>query len=167
MRLYLDFDGVLHPFRAFQSQDEAERLGHYRQCRDGGKVYWHPSFFCHVDALAKALEPFPDAHIVVHSSWRLMWREAYVEDLAAWLGPLGPRYLRNVPRHIMAKRRYELICMDLAADKYAGPWVAVDDFPGEFADCPPERFVCTDSKIGLGDPNKVEELVRKLQGSRP
>lgn len=162
MRLYLDFDGVTHPFQAFQGEAEAERNGHYRACRDGGRIFWHPLFFCHVPALAAALEDLPSVQIYVHSSWRLMWQESRPDDVADFLGPLASRYVRNVPRHIQAKRRYELIRMDMAADKYVGPWLAVDDFENEFAGCPEDNFVCTDSKKALGDPRKIQEVVAKL-----
>ncbi len=163
IRLYLDLDGVLHPFSLFHGQAGSESAGHYRTCGDGRRVFWHPGFFEHVEALAEALEPFPEVHIFVHSSWRFMWREARSEDLAAWLGPLGTRYIRFVPRHIQAGTRLEVIRMDMAADKYIGPWVAVDDFVGEFNGVNPDNFVGTRSEIGLADRSKLDELVTKLK----
>lgn len=163
IRLYLDFDGVLHPFQVYPGQEEAERLGLTRKCRDGNRIFWHPLFFRDVPWLAAALEAFPDVRIYVHSSWRQMWQEDRPDDIADYLGPLAPRYVRNIPHGITGKR-YDVIAYDMYRDGFKGPWVAVDDHDDGFTEAGASKhFVHTDPKRALSCPMKRDMLLAKLK----
>jgi len=72
--VFLDFDGVLHPYGAF-----LDELGQ----------------FCWLAGLAEVLRPWPDVQIVVHSTWRYEYTEA---ELKGFLGELGPRFVGAAPR---------------------------------------------------------------------
>lgn len=163
-RLYLDIDGVMHRFTAFSSQELAERSGQYRVCRDGRRIFWPPTSFEHLPVLASILADFPEVRIYVHSTWRHMWFEDRPDDLADFFGPLGERYVRNVPRSIKG-RRIEVVRCDMLSDAYTGPWVAVDDDDDGFTEAGfGAHFVKTDSQAGLGGTGaqaRLRELLAK------
>lgn len=166
IRLYIDIDGVLHRFSAFQSQEDSERSGHYRVCRDGGRVYWPPTSFEHLPVLASILSDFPEVRIYVHSTWRHMWAEDRADDMADFFGPLAERYVRNVPRYIKG-RRIEVVRGDMLRDGYTGSWVAVDDDDDGFTEAGfGAHFVKTDSRDGLGSSQAQARLRALLTHAR-
>lgn len=75
--LYLDFDGVLHPF----GTPVIDELGKW-QLKSPGVLCWLP-------LLEYALRPYPDMRIVVSSSWRFFHVDA---ELRSILGPLSDRF---------------------------------------------------------------------------
>lgn len=158
-RLYLDFDGVLHRFRAAPDQEAMLRDGLYRVCKDGEKVFWTDTHFEHVEALAKTLEPFPEVEIYGHTSWRHLWHEQRPQDVVDWLGPLGPRFKRFIPNYIKGTR-YDVVRVDMYHDKYKGPWVAIDDIDDGFS-IEPDNFIHTDKDVGLTSED-LDTLIQKL-----
>lgn len=152
VRLYLDFDGVLH--RCDPSSDTR-----YKRCSDGKMVFWADTHFEHVKALAKILEPFPEVEIYGHTDWRQLWQEPRPQDVVDWLGPLGPRFKRFIPGYIKGAR-YDVVRMDMQNDKYDGPWIAIDDMnDGFFAE--PNNFIHTKSNVGLSK-DDLETLKQRL-----
>jgi hypothetical protein len=165
VRLYLDFDGVLHRFMAFPDQSTAEKTGLYRVCQDGGKLFWTDKHFEHVPKLAALLEAFPDVEIYAHTSWRYLFKEQRPDDIVEWLGPLGARFVRFVPSSIRGSR-HDVIRGDMYHDKYKGPWLAVDDEDDGFSFAGAHsNFVHTDSRQGLND-RAMNELRVKLEALR-
>lgn len=131
--LFLDFDGVLHPF--------------------GG----HP-LFRHMPHLYTLLEKHPEVRLVVHSSWREIRDDSELRTfLFAQRRPdLANRFLGATPREVMS--RWESIEAWVAAHpEVEGPFCVLDDeprlFPSHIAQGrdPKFHFIGCDSKRGLSE----------------
>lgn len=145
MIVFLDFDGVLHPF----GRDTLEN----------------------VPALHEALLEFPEAIVVVSSAWR----ESHSErDLRRLLGPLGPRMAGATPvlpedeeavvfgfeRGIRQRECEEWV----RRNRPGAGWVAIDDFPDLFLeDC--ESLLLCDPTVGFVR-ERAEELRERLEAIR-
>ncbi len=135
MVLFLDFDGVLHP----------------DPCFDGRRM------FEQVPRLTTVLDEFPEARIVLTTSWRS------AKTLAQLCDPLGTALAARVAgvtphfSHFSAPARYQPYprhaeCLQwLAARGDTGAeWVALDDRASLFApDC--DQLIECDSTRGLDD----------------
>lgn len=161
MRLYLDFDGVIH--RAVLTDSyTAVKNGHFKTLDDGGKLFWAPTHFEHVKALAAVVNDFPSVQIYVHSTWRFIWNSPRPNQLADWLGPLGPHFMRLVPPNILAAERVDVIKQDMALDGYEGEWLAIDDEDSGFtATGETARFIKTATRVGL-TPENLADLRKRL-----
>lgn len=82
--LFLDFDGVLHPFGPQAGEGVL-----------GVRAVHGTGVFCWLTLLAEILKPHPDVEIVVHSSWRDVYSR---QELADILEELGPRAVDVTPR---------------------------------------------------------------------
>jgi hypothetical protein len=152
LRLYLDIDGVFHN-SAFGTES-------VKICRDGKPLGWFSNWFEWTPLLAEALEPFP-VELYVLSTWRYHWEEADSQDLRDFLGPLGPKYIRCIPRHIVGEPRCRLAELDMAEDGYTGPFLFLDDEEAGYEAT--SNLVKLDSKFGVSDPFKLKELVSRIQ----
>lgn len=144
MILFLDFDGVLHEDPCF---DKARLF----ECAPG---------------LAQALEPFPEVHIVLSTSWRTD------RTLAEMLQPLPEALRRRVidatplisasdsPAALRPYRRHaECACWLQRQGREQTPWFALDDRPSLFAPhC--EQLILCDSNVGF-----VDATARRLQAA--
>lgn len=118
--LFLDFDGVLHPFP--KPIDSAQ-------------------LFCNLPRLETVLRDFPDVQIVISSSWR---EDQTLEELVAlFSSDIATRVIGVLPlieiRSLadMAVVRYREIEQFLESLDEPVQWIALDDDPTLFPpDCP-------------------------------
>ncbi len=134
MIVFLDFDGVLHP----------------DPCRDD-------QLFEHVPRLARSLEEFPEASIVLSTSWRtFLGFDKLTEPLEASLRRrvigVTPRFADiNPERTLVPYRRHAECASWLAANRMQdAPWIAIDDRPSWFEPyC--ENLVACDALVGFDE----------------
>ena len=142
MILFLDFDGVLHPYSSVPHTEIAQ--------------------FCLLPSLENWLRSNETIKVVISSSWRLhldlgQLRALFCEDI-------GPRIIDRCPIERFEGNaqywRYEVIKRWINQSQYQGPWVALDDaieeFPHGF-----DRLVACDKWIGL-TPENLEEVERNF-----
>jgi hypothetical protein len=138
MRLiFLDFDGVLHQARGDLEDDQ---------------------YFEWLPLLVEAITPYPDVHVVVHSSWRHMHTP---EELSGFMSGLAGRYLGAAspgPRE-RAIREY------LRRMPHVRDYLVIDDAPNEFSRIRGQRLLICDPMTGLSAPNARQQLVRWLNDS--
>ena len=126
MHLFLDFDGVLHPWSAGWDVKD-DRL------------------FCFVPLLAKLLDPYPVA-IVISSGWRHYFE---LDDLKAFLGPsIGGRVIGRTPR--VGNVRAAAIAAHIEANSITN-WLAIDDATCGWPESMRTRVVLTHPALGLED----------------
>jgi len=144
MILFLDFDGVLHEDPCF---DEAR-------------------LFARAPGLAAALEPFPEVHIVLSTSWRT---ERTLAEMSQPLPEALRRRLIDATPLITAsdspaalrpyRRHAECACWLRRQGHEQTPWFALDDRPSLFAPhC--EQLILCDSNVGF-----VDATARRLQAA--
>lgn len=138
MRLFLDFDGVLH-----------------RRPRPHEVARHYARLFEFLDPLASALEAFPSARIVVSSSWRLTYQ---VDELRAFLGPLGGRMV-GVTGPERTTRYLEIV----EAAGLDTPWLAIEDDLVGWPANELHRVVACDPYAGVGEPGRLDELAERLR----
>lgn len=135
--LFLDFDGVLHPFNG-----EHEPEGWFR---------WLP-------ILERALQSWSDVRIVVHSSWRYEYTDT---ELRVLLGPLGSRFVGAAPRGA----REQAIEIVLQANKgLVTAHLVLDDDSREFTEGRLNLLVC-DGLEGLSEKRIQEQLCAWLEST--
>lgn len=152
--LFLDFDGVLHPFNVRFNED----LGLELQCEDKSL-----SLFCWapiLDSILREVDPECHIKIVLSTSWahRYGWEDA------------AKRLTRNLELRVVARtngynrpRGLQILkCaenMNIADDE----WLAVDDddwlWPPHLLD----HLIKTDENLGLSEISKQQLLRLKLQ----
>lgn len=152
--LFLDFDGVLHP-------DDVYRInGQIVLKRDGFSLFeWSP-------LLLEALAPHPDVRIVLSTSWvRVVGydkaRKCLPQALqgfvikATWHSQLNQDWWSLLSR-------YEQIARYTTRHAVTR-WLAIDDDVTVWGEEHLDRFIETDSMLGLAQPGKLDELKRKLK----
>lgn len=144
--LFVDFDGVLHPFGE-PAFDEDFRLVH------------NPRLFCWRSILENILLPHQSVRIIVSSDWRRLFDD---ENLVRLLGPhLGPRFIGVVESYRTA-RSEEIYAEALRRELQF--WLALDDHPTvvmarRVGD---KRFIACASDTGLSNSRVQHELAQKL-----
>ncbi len=143
MIVFLDFDGVMHPF----GRDTFERAG----------------------LLEETLRGFPRARVVISSAWREIHPQEHLQRL---LGPLGERVEGMTPVFPPAASIYaggmlrgerQRECEAWLREKAPGAgWVALDDIPDLFLPSCGSLIVC-DPAVGFS-PREARELRRRLEG---
>lgn len=137
MILFLDFDGVLHPFD-----------------------YTHDAL-CRLPLLEAWLRTWPGVDVVISSSWRSAFA---LRELVEILGPqVGSRVVGCTPvlprstlrRFVLAEREQEIGMWLQSSWQPLRPWVALDDlaqlfFPGSLG------LVLCDPREGLSAPVMAE-----------
>ena len=144
--LFLDFDGVLHPYAATR-----DRL------------------FCQVPTFERVIRQFPDVQIVISSDWKYIenleaHRRRFSPDVAERIVGTTPQF-RELPQlRIDIRKRQRKIECAYWLHTHGGqsqPWLAVDDnlslFGGE---CP--RLLVVDPTTGLDDVH-AEQLAERLR----
>jgi HAD domain in Swiss Army Knife RNA repair proteins len=132
--LFLDFDGVLHP----------------DPCRD-------EQLFEHAPRLALALEEFPEASVVLSTSWRtfLPFERLLLPletELRRRVIGVTPRFADfSAPRALVPYRR-QAECMQWLGENgmHDAPWLALDDRPSWFRPYCDNLVVC-DALVGFDD----------------
>ncbi|HJV52403.1 MAG TPA: HAD domain-containing protein [Noviherbaspirillum sp.] len=133
MILFLDFDGVLHPFH-----------------RPQGALELLPDF-------ERVMRDYPQVDIVISSSWREGYsleelRAFFSEDIAARVVDVTP--VLPITGHLFV-REAEIAAWRKATGRAAEPWVAIDDCALFFSpDC--AHLVLVDPRVGF---NAVAERV--------
>jgi hypothetical protein len=134
--LFLDFDGVLHPDPCFDARRMFEKA----------------------PRLASVLEEFPEARLVLSTSWRI---ENSLARMCELLGTsLSARVIGATPHfsafHVPSvlrpyQRHAECLQWLIVNGKTKREWIAIDDRASMFApDC--ERLIECDSSHGLDEP---------------
>ncbi len=170
MKIFLDFDGVLHPDNVVQPHNRALEL------RGPGSLFMHASI------LEGILDEHPEAEIILSTSWvRFLKYSKTVKKMpeglrakvtgATWHSgmakPDGSPYRRaEDPFNWMT--RFQQIEWYLKRHEVTD-WLAIDDLhSGEEIDKWPEaqrhRLVLTNPDLGLGCPVAQEDLRTKLRG---
>ncbi|MFZ6676222.1 HAD domain-containing protein [Undibacterium sp. Xuan67W] len=111
MILFLDFDGVLHPFSARHDQEQQ---------------------FVHLPALEELLREFPTLQIVVSSEWRLRFslnelRGFFSTDIAARIIGVTPEIQIRETTDILGSRFREIEAFLIDAYSVNETWLALDD----------------------------------------
>ena len=133
--LFLDFDGVLHPTPLADADQPLRLLPHLRALLHGRA----------------------DVGLVVHSTWRYVYRP---RELAELLATAGAPVLGATPRG----PRHESILWWLHLNPLVTEYVILDDDAREFPDpLPPELIVC-DPADGILTPGVLDRLGRWLDG---
>ena len=145
MHLFLDYDGVLHPYGTEAFDEDFKLLS-------------NPALFCWIPVLADILRPHPTVKIIVSSDWRRLYDDI---TLAKLLGvELGAR-LDGVVETYNSDRAHEI--RTEAARRNLTRWLAVDDHSSvRAARCKDPRFIWCDPATGLSNPDVQLELARKL-----
>lgn len=142
--LFLDFDGVLHPFGE-PALDEDFRL------------IENPNLFAWLPVLDQLLAYYPHVRIIVSSDWRRLCDD---ETLVRLLGPLGGRFIGVV--ETWGGTRAEEI-LEEARRRCLTHWLAIDDHSSvEAASRRDSRFVACAPDTGVGAARVQAELQRKL-----
>ncbi|RJG06433.1 hypothetical protein D3870_10790 [Noviherbaspirillum cavernae] len=143
MILFLDFDGVLHPFN-----------------RATGPLVLIPQF-------EKFLRDFPGTDIVISSAWR----EAYsLRGLRSFFSPdIARRIIDVTPQFDMFAEEFvreaEIRAWLHAAGREEEPWLAMDDMPSLFSpDCC--NLVLVDPDTGFDHVTEQELRKRLLESAR-
>jgi hypothetical protein len=132
--VFLDFDGVLHP----------------DPCRD-------EQLFEHAPRLTHALEEFPEASVVLSTSWRTFLNfEQLIVPLEASLRRrvigVTPRFAEFSAAPGLVPYRRHAECVQWLAENgmQDAPWIALDDRPSWFEPyC--ENLVTCDALVGFDD----------------
>ncbi len=133
--LFLDFDGVLHPFEQTETA-----LTH----------------FCWLPILVQALQPYPEVRIVVHSTWRYLYDH---DELRLLLGPLGSRFLAATA----PGPRFESIRGWLYANQNCQSYRVLDDDATEFPAPLPDELILCESTSGVSAQGVLSALREWLE----
>ena len=160
MIIYLDYDGVLHA-------DEAYRTKRGVELRGGGQLFEHAGIL--IDALA----PYPDARIILSTSWvrELGFDRArsYLPDDLARL-VIGSTYhskmesdddFRSNMQWGMMTRHEQIYSH--AARHQIRHWFAIDDDHADWPDIQFDQLVATKGKLGLNDFFAKQQLNKLLK----
>lgn len=151
--LYLDYDGVLHPADVRVSPSEPRRPRVYAR----GQPTDRP-LFEHLPLLERLLEPYPQVHIILSTSWvREFGYEFALEQLT-------PSLRERVIGATLypAPARYFCIQID-AEERGLTHWLALDDDLNMWPEAELRRVVApTDRLLGLAEPGVADELSAAL-----
>ncbi|GAB3630344.1 hypothetical protein PTE30175_03584 [Pandoraea terrae] len=142
--LFVDFDGVLHPFGEPIFDEHCRYLG-------------NPVLFCWAPILDQLLAPYPDVRVIVSSDWRRIFDDA---NLIKLLGPLGPRFV-GVVQSYQSTRAEEILAE--ARRRALVEWLAIDDHPSVAqASVSERRFIACAPDSGISASSVQTELRTKL-----
>lgn len=144
--LFLDFDGVTHPFDPLAIERNFRTLT-------------SASLFCWLPLLVNALAGHPAVRIVVTSDWRHFSDD---DKLRAVLGPLASRFAGSTGlARGFARADYIRQVVELQALQH---WCALDDDPSvRKAALKEPRFVACDSATGISEPLVLTAIAQWLQ----
>lgn len=150
--LYLDYDGVLHPEPVYRHP----RGGMYFSVDHTGH-----RLFENAELLVEALAPYPEAAIVLSTSWvRVL---SYSRARAYLPEPLRSRVIGATFHSAMNK--FEFDAMSRGAQVLADAtrrsvtnWVALDDDDQGWFGAASNHLVLSDGSQGLSNPKTLDEL---------
>lgn len=133
--VFLDFDGVLHPAG-----------GAPGACLP---FEWLPM-------LAELLESVPEVSLAIHSTWREVHPQDYLQE---FLGSLGARVVGPVP----FGPKEEAIRAFLTANHEVEDYLILDDSPCEFSADLRARLIACHPNRGVSDPEVQMKIQAWLQ----
>lgn len=167
MILFLDFDGVLHPYEAYLVKGRPVLRA------EGALFMWAP-------LLVDTLKNSPDVQIVLSTSWA---RELRFTKARSFLPPeLQQRVIGATWHSRMASNdygdfrtrnrntwwdratRYQQIRRYVDRAQLEN-WLAIDDAPEGWAEADHGRLIQTDPQQGLGDPAALARLQGLLESA--
>jgi len=161
MVIYLDFDGVLHPDAVYRPTNKPLEL------RAPGEI------FMHANVLIDALDPYPQAKIILSTSWvRMLGYERTLKKMPAELAArvTGATWHKtmlqgNQDRHSWMSR-YEQVLSHVNRHNIQR-WIAIDDlFSGgeanQWENEHRDHLVLTKQELGLGCKSAQRDLKVKL-----
>lgn len=150
MILFLDFDGVLHPYPLHIEDQHAELLQH-------------------TPLLWTLLRQHPDLQVVVSSSWRERFPVSYLADFLTYGGgeDLIDRIIGTTPILNHVERDRECMAWLMSNGHIGTPWLALDDQPALFQRYREELYH-VNPKHGLRDfdISQISERIAMAMGSR-
>lgn len=160
MLIFLDFDGVLHPDAVY-----LDLSGRVELRAEGELFMW-------ADALSAAIEPYPEANIVLSTSWVRnvgfhRARNALPANIAkkvvgaTWHSAMGKCW----PDSILwdTQSRFEQIASYLSRLYAPCPWIAIDDDDRGWPLEKRSNLVRTEGELGLSEERAKLELNARLQ----
>jgi len=160
--IFLDFDGVLHPNAVFMPPKKPLEL------RAPGEL------FMHANVLIEALAPYPQAKIILSTSWvRMLGYERTLKKMPPALAArvTGATWHKSMKDgnddffHSVSSRYHQVM---LHVNKHnVQHWIAIDDlFSGgeanQWEDEHWDHLVLTKQELGLGCKKTQQELKIKL-----
>lgn len=137
MRIYLDFDGVLH-----------------------GVPYTKEAFEL-LPAFEDVLRAHPRVEVVITSSWR---EQFSFEEMRTWFSPDVQHQVIGVTPILPEEKRVQEVRAHVKETGYRGRFIVVDDAAFEFPRNYPPLVLCGTAR-GLTE-REIAELNRRLRGSR-
>ncbi|MCU6434648.1 hypothetical protein LPB67_12790 [Undibacterium sp. Jales W-56] len=142
--LFLDFDGVLHPFAA--RNDKAQQ-------------------FIYLASIEEILREFPEVNIVVTSDWRLRFsidelRGFFASDIATRIIGVTPEIQLRETTDILGSRLREIEAFLLSYSSVVQSWLALDDDASLFSSDCSELILCTEL-FATNRFSMLEERLRK------
>lgn len=155
MILFLDYDGVLHPDKAYMT-----KRGVVLQC-DGHNL------FEHAELLADLLEPYPQVKIVLSTSWvpQLSFNAAK-DRLPERLQDkvIGATFHSKYEEKIFWQCYSRHSQIDTYDKRHRlTDWIAIDDDDDEWPDNKRHHLIHTDEWGGIGMKESQDELIAKIQ----
>ncbi|MFG8379802.1 HAD domain-containing protein, partial [Pseudomonas aeruginosa] len=157
MILFLDFDGVLHPARAYMGRDGPALRG------DGSLFMW-------ADNLTPVLAAHPHVQLVLSTSWVRHLPFEQVRDFlpvslrrrvvgSTWHSiQTDPNFSQGLQfSYWQDASRYQQVTRWANVHRLRR-WVAIDDDAEGWGDTDRARLIQTDPERGLGDPAAVARL---------
>ena len=144
--LFLDFDGVLHPYAPWP-HDETVRA----------------QYFNHLPRFEAVLRDFPEVHIVIASDWRLHHtldelRTFFSEDIRKRIR--GTTALERLSGNATGDRQLQ-VERYLSVHHLTGTrWIAVDDTPTNYL--PGAHLVLCKEMFGEREEGELRELLMEL-----
>jgi hypothetical protein len=155
--LYLDYDGVLHPELVWRTRKNGIHLAPGLE---------RHSLFENADLLVQALQPYPDARIILSTSWvRVLGFNQAAQRLSKPLRQrvIGATFHTAMPRDwFLSLPRYQQILRDVER-RSPTAWLAIDDDLSDLPRPPRRNFVVSDPLLGISAPAVIENLVEALQ----
>lgn len=143
MLLFLDFDGVLHPYPCADSE-----------------------LFCWMDNFEQVLQSFPEIEIVISSSWREQrsleaLKQLFPTSLRSQIIGATPVLPVSDEDWLSPHREQEILQWLRQHQREDEAWLAIDDTLELFEHCTDRVLLC-DSYVGLDDESS-QQLVKYLQ----
>ena len=163
MYIYLDFDGVLHPDAVFRPRNKPLEL------RAPG------SLFMHTEILLSALAPYPQARIILSTSWvRELGFDRTLKKMPAELRCLvdGATWHKSMKQGNQDTHswmtRYQQILAHVNRNNVQ-KWIAIDDLhssseANQWPDVHRHLLVLTEESTGINNVDIQAELKLKLKG---
>lgn len=146
MIIFLDFDGVLHPF--FPRKDLSAEEN---------------QLFSYLPRLEGVLRDFPESRIVIASSWRINrpWENvisAFSLDITARIIGATPDLKHREPPYPKHPRYEEILVFLRNKNLSAAQWIALDDDPGLYpANC--QNLILCEDGFHDAEENSLREVL--------